>query len=71
MNKLISEKVAEFIKGNVSTSDEFCKTLTDLTTEVVKILAPYTEHRIECITQFEEDDECDCGLIDALKNLQV
>ena len=30
-------------------------------------LSNYAQHDIQCITQFEEDEECDCGLIDIKK----
>jgi hypothetical protein len=30
-------------------------------------LSNYAQHDIRCITQFEEDEECDCGLIDIKK----
>jgi hypothetical protein len=26
-------------------------------------LSNYAQHDIQCITQFEEDEECDCGLV--------
>jgi hypothetical protein len=34
--------------------------------EAVKGLSYWIDHKIECIKQFEEDAECDCGLIKAL-----
>ena len=34
--------------------------------EIVRKLDRYIEHRIECIKQFEEDAECDCGLTETL-----
>lgn len=38
--------------------------------ETIRELSPYLEHNSQCITQFEEDDKCDCGLEERLNKLK-
>ena len=63
----------EWDRGGEVVSNLLTGLITTLTTqhtkekeEIVRKLDRYIEHRIECIKQFEEDAECDCGLTETL-----
>lgn len=75
-----TETEAKFL-AKIMSNESIAETLEDIRTlttqhtkekeEILKKLDGYIDHRNECIQQFEEDADCDCGLTEILHNITI
>jgi hypothetical protein len=60
----------EIPKGIIASLTEAHKVEMEKAQKEIDHLSIFAQHDIRCITQFEEDEKCDCGLLEYYENIK-